>query len=49
MTCDNAKNNGTMLVEFARQIKKATGNIWNSTERRIKYVLYLEFSLVTYN
>ncbi|KAJ7909869.1 hypothetical protein B0H13DRAFT_621635 [Mycena leptocephala] len=34
-TCDNAANNGTMLVEFVRLIKKETGPVWNPVERRI--------------
>lgn len=38
VTCDNAKNNGTMLREFARLVKERTGTNWNPNEGRIKYV-----------
>ncbi|KAJ7938586.1 hypothetical protein B0H13DRAFT_1851535 [Mycena leptocephala] len=34
-TCDNARNNGAMLIELARLIKDATSLIWNPIERRI--------------
>ncbi|KAJ7851918.1 hypothetical protein B0H14DRAFT_2581151 [Mycena olivaceomarginata] len=34
-TCDNARNNGAMLIEFARLIKAATSLIWNPIERLI--------------
>jgi hypothetical protein len=46
-TCDNAVNNNTMLVEFARLIKVATGKIWDPIERRIGsvFLLLLLFNL----
>ncbi|KAJ7931971.1 hypothetical protein B0H13DRAFT_2308118 [Mycena leptocephala] len=34
-TCDNARNNGAMLIEFACLIKAATSLIWNPIERCI--------------
>jgi hypothetical protein len=37
-TCDNAANNGTMLVEFGRLVKATTGTAWDPVERRIKSV-----------
>ncbi|KAJ7760272.1 hypothetical protein DFH07DRAFT_771902 [Mycena maculata] len=35
VTCDNATNNGTMLIEFAHQFKLATKQRWDPIERRI--------------
>ncbi|KAJ7795540.1 hypothetical protein B0H14DRAFT_2620834 [Mycena olivaceomarginata] len=35
VTCDNASNNGTMLVELARLLLAATGQVWDPIERRI--------------
>ncbi|KAJ7247480.1 hypothetical protein C8J57DRAFT_1240809 [Mycena rebaudengoi] len=35
VTSDNAKNNGTMLLEFARLIKLVTKRVWDPVERHI--------------
>jgi hypothetical protein len=35
VTCDNAANNGTLLVEFSRLIKLAAKRVWDPVERRI--------------
>jgi hypothetical protein len=43
VTCDNATNNGTMLVELARLLLAATGQVWDPIEHRIKYVILGSF------
>ncbi|KAJ7731335.1 hypothetical protein DFH07DRAFT_992045 [Mycena maculata] len=35
VTCNNATNNGTMLIKFARQFKLATKQQWDPIERHI--------------
>ncbi|KAJ7794391.1 hypothetical protein B0H14DRAFT_3557446 [Mycena olivaceomarginata] len=35
VTCDNATNNGTMLVELARLLLAATNRVWDPIEHRI--------------
>ncbi|KAJ6559343.1 hypothetical protein B0H10DRAFT_2240472 [Mycena sp. CBHHK59/15] len=40
-TCNNAANNGTMLVEFARLIKAATKQVWDPVERRISCLAHI--------
>jgi hypothetical protein len=39
VTCDNARNNGTMLKEMAARLKVTTGKSFDWKQRRIKYVL----------
>lgn len=38
ITCDNASNNDTMMVEFARLVSKATGETYDAVRRRIRQV-----------
>lgn len=44
VTCDNARNNDTMMVEFASHIEKATGRSYDATGNRIRYVYITTFS-----
>jgi hypothetical protein len=38
LTCDNATNNGTMMVEFAFQIRPVTGRKYDAKERRFGFL-----------
>ncbi|KAL1939214.1 hypothetical protein VTO73DRAFT_10255 [Trametes versicolor] len=41
ITCDNAKNNRTMLDEFATQIEKSTGKPFDAEERYVRCLAHI--------
>ncbi|KAJ7789533.1 hypothetical protein B0H14DRAFT_3502892 [Mycena olivaceomarginata] len=41
VTCDNTTNNGTMLIEFSRQMARVAKIKWDPMERRINCLAHV--------
>ncbi|OJT04203.1 hypothetical protein TRAPUB_5111 [Trametes pubescens] len=41
ITCDNAKNNGTMLAHFAQRMEEATGKPYDERERYVRCLAHI--------